>query len=195
MSFDDSSSDRAADLALITRALDGDKPAIASVVERMRCVPRILHVKNARLGRPLSREDIADLAQDVLSTVWRKLDTFHGVAPLESWLYRFCTLTMMDMLKRRRVRPQPAVLDENSDGAPRHPGGLGGEVDGEAVRAALARLPGREEAVIRMKHYDDLTFQAIAERMGHAPSTVKSIYYRALSQLRAQLDGHLGVES
>ncbi len=173
------------DLEIVRGARAGDPEAIDSLLDRLRCVPRILHAKNRRLGAPLSPEDMADLAQDVLSTVWRKIDGYHGGSPLVSWLYSFCTLSLMDMLKRRRRRPRLATIDDTSlpsdDEEP--------DVDDEAVQAALAALPKREEAVVRMKHYEELTFREISDRVGEHPSTVKTTYYRGVDILRRLLSG------
>src|SRR5262245_21892256 len=78
--------ERTADLELVRAAKALDRDAIEPLVERMRCIPRMLQSKNAQHGRPLSAEDLADLGQQVFATVWQKCDEFLGDAQLESWI-------------------------------------------------------------------------------------------------------------
>lgn len=52
------------------------------------------------------------------------------------------------------------------------------------LNLALDALPPRTRDIIRYKLMDDLTFREIAALLSLDESTVKSIYYRALQQLR-----------
>src|SRR5262245_47547866 len=79
-----------ADLSLVRGVHRGDPDASRRFIDRMRCIPKILSVLNARSGRPLDGHDLRDLTQDTLMAVWKKLDRFEGRASLETWAYRFC---------------------------------------------------------------------------------------------------------
>ena len=57
-------------------------------------------------------------------------------------------------------------------------------VDSERVYQGLDRLLPEESAVVRLKHFGELTFEEIAERECAPLATVKSRYYRALEKLR-----------
>ena len=59
--------------------------------------------------------------------------------------------------------------------------------EAEVVHAALARLPADEAMVMRLKHFEGLTFDEIGTRQAISPNTVKTRYYRALAAMRAQL--------
>ena len=173
------------DLALVRRTLSGDREAIAEFSERMRCVRRILTAKNVQFGCPLGDSDLEDLIQDTLISVWRKLPDYRGRGSLDGWVYRFAYLELLTCL-RRRVR-RPASLDESSDSdsalvAP--------EADAsriEEVYRLLERLGPPDADVLALKHFEDLTFEGIAERMEVSVNTVKSRYYRGLEKLRSML--------
>ena len=60
-------------------------------------------------------------------------------------------------------------------------------VDADALDRALALLGPPEEAVVRLKHYDDLSFVEIGRLLEIPVNTVKSRYYRGLRWLRARL--------
>lgn len=185
------------DLRLTRRAREGDAEALELFVERMRCIPRILAVKNRRAGSPLASEDLADLAQDVFGTVWRRLDSYAGEASLESWVFRFCVLMLMDAVRRRSRRPVPLAGSEEGP-ASEPPGGGGARqaavepLDYEHVHAALDRLPREESEVVVLKQFDGLTFERIAERLNLSPNTAKTRYYRGLERLRGLLAVPLG---
>ena len=149
---------------------------------------------NSRRGRYLSPDDIADLSQDVFTTVWKKLETYEGEAALETWVYPFCLLMMMNTV-RKKAR-QPVAIEEDSpepSAPPETHTGLA-QLDEEAVHAALAKLGEGERGVIQLKQFEELTFDTIAERLGISPNTAKTRYYRGLTKLRSLLPAGLSEE-
>ena len=55
------------------------------------------------------------------------------------------------------------------------------------MQRVLGDLGPPAEEVIRLRHFSDLTFAAIARRLGLSPNTAKSHYYRGLVRLRGRL--------
>jgi RNA polymerase sigma-70 factor, ECF subfamily len=174
----------AADQALVESTLRRHAPDVERFIERMECIPRILGVINARLGSPLSSDDLADLAQDTLIIVWRKLSTYDGRTSLESWAYGIAWLELRNAA--RRNRKQPAQLEEGHDV---HSGGAdpSGGYDEERIRLGMSRLDATEATILRMRHFDELTFEEAALRLGISVSAAKSRYYRGLEKLRTLL--------
>ena len=56
------------------------------------------------------------------------------------------------------------------------------------LRAAVAKLPEREQQVINLYHHEDLTFKAISEIMGVSASRVYQIHAEATARMRVYLD-------
>lgn len=175
-----------ADLELVHGALAGDRVATAGLVDRLRLIPRVLHCKNNRMGRPLSKEDLEDVSQEILSTIWRRLKSYHGGSPIEAWAYRFCSLTFMNALRKRRRQPVMSeylaefeVADPAQDPAQEEP-----------LQASylLERLSSDQERPIRMRIYDGLPFQKIADLLEVPLTTAKARYYRGLEALRQMLE-------
>jgi len=174
----------AADLALVRRVLGGARSELPALAERLRCIPRMLQILDRRTGRAMRPEERADLAQDVLVVVWRKLGEYEGHSALEGWLYGFCALEHKSALRRlRRLREEAQALEARSgarDEAVRDPD----PCVFEDVHANLDRI-GRDGAqVIRLKHFEGLTFEEIGAELGLSPNTVKARYYRGLEELR-----------
>ncbi len=182
------------DLELARRVLANETKAVESFVMRMRCVGSILRIRNARFGRPLDRAALGDLVQDTLIVIWRRLSSYEGRGPLEAWAYRIASYELLSALRASRRRPvtssefdqvyaiaAPApepTPDSNSSG-----------------NRLMRHLRGREAQIVRLKHFEDLSFEEIAKLLEVAPSTAKTHYYRAVEKLRtilAPLAGEVG---
>lgn len=176
--------DAAADLVLVRRILGGARDDLPALAERLRCIPRMLQILDWRRGRTLGAEELADLAQDVLVLAWRKLGEYEGNAALEGWLYGICALEHRSWLRRqRRVREEARALAARA-GTHEEAVRDADPWDFEDVHANLRRI-GREGAeVIRLKHFEGLTFDEIGAALGLSPNTVKARYYRGLEELR-----------
>ena len=176
------------DLRLVERVLAGDGAAREALCVRLECVPRTLTAANARLGHFLSPDELADLAQDVVLSVWRKLGTFRGHATLEAWTWSFCHHELRNRVRRRRrrravVRASLAEIREPQAGATDP-----SSVDYDHLEEELAALDPAEQDVVRLKHFEHLTFSEIAARLGISPNTVKTRYYRGMVLLRRRLE-------
>lgn len=175
------------DLALAQGALAGATAERELLFERLRCVPRFVAAVHRRLGAPLDRGALEDLAQDVLLSVWRKLPVYRGDAALESWAFTFCTFETLNAVRRsqRRRASQPLDVSVAAEPAVLVP------VDRDLIEAeALALLDAlsrREAEVVQLRHFEGLDVAAIAERLALSTSSVKTHYYRALDKLRVRL--------
>lgn len=170
------------DLEIVRGVLAGRAQSLEQFVERMRCVPRILAAQNAQLGRPLDDHDLADLTQDVLVLVWKKLPEYEGRSELAGWVYRFCVLQSMNAA-RRKTRHRHKEFDETLSRST----GQEAPLEHEEVHAGLARVPAEEAEIIRLKHFENLSLDAVAKRLGQPTSSIKSRYYRGIERLSAFL--------
>ncbi|MFG0316293.1 MAG: RNA polymerase sigma factor [Planctomycetota bacterium JB042] len=156
----------------------------------MRCVPRILANRNRRLGGALGRDDLRELGQDVLALVLEKLPTFLGEASLETWVWHFCVLSLLNRVRRVRRRATvggSSEAEEASDRSASPSEHRLDRLDVDAIHEELDRLPEAEAAVIRAKHFGEMTLEESAMRIGASTNTVKSRYYRGLERMRAAL--------
>lgn len=166
-------------------------------VERMRCIPRIVAFLNRKHGRGLSPEDQADLSQDVFAKIWARLASFQGEASLETWVFPFCDLTMRNRVRKQARLP---ISVENEESV--MPAAQGDDrsadtplpMDLEFVDRSLGEIPGDEAEVIRLKLYDDITFETLSEQLGISPNTAKSRYYRGIKRLDVVFRAAFGSE-
>lgn len=177
------------DLALVRAAQRGGAAATDQLFARLGCVARMLAARNAELQPPLPAAELEDLVQETLFALWRKLAEYDGRGRIEAWAFGFAVLELH--AQRRRTDRFRGLLSRAEAQLPRTPelaesGVFAGE-DVERVHAALAGLERADADVVRLKHFDELSFEAIAARLAEPASTVKTRYYRALARLRFQL--------
>lgn len=175
------------DHALVQRVLASERSALEEFGRRMRCVELILAAQNIRLGRSLDEGEVQDLAQDTILKVWSKLHTFEGLATLETWVYKFCALELMNALRVKRRRARAAASDPGLDEVESPQARA--IVDVERLNRAFERLSPMQADVIRMRHFEELDFDLMAVRLSMPLNTVRAHYQRGIKELKYLLAG------
>ena len=173
------------DQRLLADVAAGRPGAVDRLSLRMRCVARILAALNARMGHVLDSHDLADLAQETLLVILRKLHLYEGRASLQGWAYRIAYFEFMNCV-RRRWRREGKAASEGEEVIER---GVEGHDPWrfEELHRALERIPVKEAQIVRLKHLEELTFDQISQAVSTPRSTVKARYYRGLEALRELL--------
>lgn len=180
------------DCSLARDVVAGRPGARQVFAERMRCAPRILFVLNQRMGRPLKPDELEDLAQEIMLIVWRKLPSFEGRSALESWVYRFCHLELLNEVRRRRREPcsiEELTFEAEPKGTEQAASSTAEERDEvQRVSACMQHLPARESEVLSLRFLGQQDFGEIAAGLGISASSVKTHFYRGLAKLRDMLN-------
>ena len=120
-----------------------------------------------------------DATQDALVRAWQGWDALRDEGRAGAWFGRILVNVCRDRLRARR--PTTVRLrDPGSSADPSAPIGERG-----ALEDAFARLTVEQRIVVALRFYLDLPTEAIAERTGVPPGTVKSRLHHALRALRA----------
>ncbi len=182
----------AADLELVRGFVQGKRDRFEELAGRFACLPNMVRALDARIGGNLQEQDLLDIVQDALVRAWSKLDTYAGEARFESWLYGIARFEMLNALRRRkRRRPVEHEMNDVPDRASNEDEGLS-ELDYEKLHATLQELEPGTVQIMRLKHFEDLTFEQIGRRLGMSPNTAKTRYYRGLISLQSRLRNPLG---
>jgi RNA polymerase sigma-70 factor (ECF subfamily) len=174
------------DAQLIPLAARGDRDAFQALVERHRGL--VYRVAYQYAG---NYQDAEDIAQDVFLKVYRSLDRFRQDAQFTSWLYRIAMNACVDRSRRRNPADPNDQSDDlllstaSSDPNPESRT-WAGEI-GEAVQAAVDRLPPRQRVIFIMRHFEELKLSEIASALGLAEGTVKRQLHAAVHRLRTAL--------
>jgi RNA polymerase sigma-70 factor (ECF subfamily) len=132
--------------------------------------------------------DTRDLLQEVFVKLARAPDLLEGVRDERSFLLRLAHNAAIDALRRRqsRTRNHDQFALECTGVFARSP-----DVDEQsfrcAVHEALGELPPEQRAVVHLKLWEGLTFDAIAEVLGLSLNTAASRYRYGLDKMRERL--------
>lgn len=176
------------DEELMSAWVAGDARAFEQLFARL--APRV-HGFFLRTFRDPAVAD--DLLQDTFMKVHRARDSFDQARRVKPWLFAVAARVRLDELRKRMRLPEDAdeeAMARAEEQAPPADEAVGGDVQ-EAVRAALARLPESQRAVIHLHRYEGMTFPEIAAVLGTTAGAVKLRAFRGYEALRISLKGLL----
>ncbi len=176
-----------ADEELMSAYVAGDVRAFERLFARL--APRV-HGFFMRSFRDATVAD--DLLQVTFMKVHRAREQYQSGLKVAPWLFAVAARVRLDELRRRLRLPEDAdeeALARADEEAPRDPP-PDTELQ-EAVRAALARLPESQRAVIHLHRYEGMTFPEIASVLGTTAGAVKLRAFRGYQTLRKELEGVL----
>ena len=154
-----------------------------------------------QLGRYAVRDtdEALDLVQDAMFTLARK----YGSKPVSEWrplFFRILQNRIRDWHRRAKTRRRlfsAAVSDgvdrieQATDGAAADPmRSVGADGAADAVDAAVAGLPLRQQQAFLLRSIEGMSVAETAKAMGCSQGSVKTHYFRAVHSLRETLGEH-----
>ena len=185
----------AEDVRLMELVSAGDVGAFETLVERHQ---RLVVGTVARmLG---NNADAEDISQQVFVRVWKSAGRYVARAKFTTWLLKITRNLVFNEL-RRRTRHNQVPLHSESEETERplrdervvtpDEALLEQELQG-AINAAIARLPETQRMAVILRRYEQLSYEEIAETLDQSVSGVKSLLFRARTELRENLKRYLG---
>jgi RNA polymerase sigma-70 factor (ECF subfamily) len=179
------------DEALLTAALRaGDQAARDQAVTRLLTRhQRRVYLWCYRLVR--DHERALELAQDVLLSAWRHLESFGGRARFSSWLFALARNRCLSELRRSapsfaRACDIDALIDAHGDPERCLLERVGEE---ELLHLIRAELDGLEQEALWLRCFDGMPVDAITEVLDiRDASGARAVLQRARRKLRAALD-------
>jgi RNA polymerase sigma-70 factor (ECF subfamily) len=172
----------------LDRVRQGDEDAARTLVQRL--YPTVIKSVRYHLPRRTSEED---LAQAVFLKIFKNLDQYSGLVPLEHWVSRIAVNTCINQLKHEHVRPEWRMSDlseeqetvvqqlaSTHDPLPDEQSAMAREL----VEAMLARLRPEERMVITLLHLEERSVKEVSQMTGWSGSLVKVRAFRARNRMR-----------
>ena len=135
-----------------------------------------------------SESDTKDLLQELFIKLAKQPAMLKGLRNERAFLIKLAHNLALDSMRRRAVREKnyEKFADE-----PAPVFALSADADEQAFRQALGEalgdLPVEQRAVVHLKLWEGLTFEAIAEALDIPPNTAASRYRYGLDKLRERL--------
>lgn len=177
------------DRELIEQTLGGDGNAFGLLVERFQR-------KIFRVARAIVRDETeADaITQDTFVQAFTHLSSFEGRAELETWLTRIAINRSRDALRRRRFvslftfrGDEDETILEPVDERPDPEREMMASQLRVAIQRAERQLSAQQKTIFRLRHYENLSLEDIADALGLRSGTVRAHLFRAIHKIRKEL--------
>jgi len=170
------------DELLIKQFKDGNSNAFNELYQRH--LPGVY--KRVRYMVP--EQDVEDTTQEVFIAALKSLPSFRGESQFGTWLRTLTNHKIAEYYRkcnRKREAPRASYDDarDHSDGSTAKK-----MEECIALRKALQQIPAPYQEVILMRFVEGLQFSEIADLNGQHLEATKSLFRRAVSALRDQLD-------
>jgi RNA polymerase sigma-70 factor (ECF subfamily) len=184
----------AEDIRLMGLASAGDMDAFQQLVERHQ------RLVVGTVGRMLgTSSDAEDIAQQVFVRVWKNLKRYEPRAKFTTWLLKITRNLVFNELRRRSRHPAVPLQSETDEEERPLKDEYAVSPDAsllehelqEAVDAAIAQLPETQRMAVILRRYEELSYEEIAESLDQSVSAVKSLLFRARTELRESLKRYL----
>ncbi len=131
---------------------------------------------------------VEDVVQETLISVHKARHTYDATRPFAPWFYAIAAHRVVDVYRReRRVTTREQAGDVLPEPAPERAIAREGDVDMDAVRAALASLPPRQREIVEGLKLRDESVRELAARLEMSESAVKVTAHRAYQALKKLL--------
>ncbi|HEX9531004.1 MAG TPA: sigma-70 family RNA polymerase sigma factor [Acidimicrobiales bacterium] len=173
--------DLARDRTLVERAQAGDGAAFAELYARY--FARLCRFCERRVGDAHEAEEVA---QEAFTRACRALPGLAGERRFYPWLSVIAARLCVDVHRRRaRSRPTPAVDAGWVDGGQED---VLRAVDTALVRTALAQLSPRHQEILRLREWEDWSYERLAEHLDMTMAGIEALLWRARQALRREVE-------
>jgi len=185
------------DLELVQRVQAGDKKAFDVLI--MKYQQRIVHVITGFVHDPV---EALDVAQEAFIKAYRALPNFRGDSAFYTWLYRIAINTAKNYLTARSRRPPASDVDAmdatNYYDAPElkefetpETRMMSDDLE-QGIHEAIQALPEDTATAIKLREFEGMSYEEIAEVMECPIGTVRSRIFRAREAIELQIKEIMG---
>lgn len=188
-----------ADQELVRRVQAGDKKAFDLLI--MKYQQRIIHVITGFVHDPV---EAMDVAQEAFIKAYRALPGFRGDSAFYTWLYRIAINTSKNYLTAASRRPPMTDVDamdatiyydapELKEFETPESSLMSDELQ-QAIHEAIQDLPEDTATAIKLREFEGLSYEEIAQVMDCPIGTVRSRIFRAREAIDKQVKAVMGGE-
>ncbi len=148
------------------------------------------------LGSPNEAEDIA---QQVFVRIWKSAHRYEPQAKFTTWMFTITRNLVFNEVRRRQRKPAVSLEEReddfhqsaaDSENVEPDRAALQHELE-EAVDKAIQDLPEKQRMAVILRRYEDMPYEEIGEILKLSLPAVKSLLFRARTQLKENLKGYL----
>jgi RNA polymerase sigma-70 factor, ECF subfamily len=166
--------------ALAVAAFAGDRDSYRALLDRLARHLRAFFAR--RLGSGAG--DVEDLVQETLLAVHLKRETYDPSLPFAPWAYGVARYKLLDHFRRTGARRSVALEDAGDllSDASAEEGAVRADVD-----RLLARLPARQQRLLRAVKIAGHSFEEAAAQEGMSVTAAKVAVHRSMKKLESEV--------
>ena len=184
----------AEDVRLMSLVAHGDDKAFENLIERHQAL--VIGTVARMLG---SNSDVEDLAQQVFLRVWRSASRYVPRAKFTTWLLKITrNLVFNEMRRTKRHVHVPMQTESQGDDLPIKDEAVQSPAESllehelqRAIEEAIIELPDTQRMALILRRYEGRSYEEIAEILELSVPAVKSVLFRARTELRTRLANYL----
>lgn len=182
------------DVALMKRIQTGDLVAFEELVGIHQ--RSVIGIVTKMLGNPADAEDIA---QQAFLRVWKSAGRYEPRARFTTWLFTITRNLVFNELRRRQRKPavsmqehEESTFHEIVDVKRLSPEEemLHSELE-MVVDRAIEELPEKQRLAVILRRFEEMPYEEIGNVLGMSVPAVKSLLFRARTQLKQALNQYL----
>ncbi len=183
------------DVRLMQLVAEGDTSAFEQLIERHQAL--VAGTVARMLG---SNSDVEDIAQQVFIRVWKSARRYVPRAKFTTWLLKITRNLVFNELRRSKrhahvslqSEPGAAEVPLKDETNPTPDASLLETELQRAIEEAIMQLPESQRMALVLRRYEQLSYEQIAEVLDLSVPAVKSVLFRARTELRVRLSRYLG---
>ncbi len=174
------------DFRLIDKALeDGDEQAFAELMQRYKMAVYHMILKMVR-----NVDDAEDLTIEAFAKAFKNLHKFKKDYTFSTWLFRIATNNAIDFIRKKKLKTLSLnttfkndsgddvnidVEDENLN--PQQEAIKTQKI--ELVQMFVTKLPAKYQRLVKLRYFEELSYDEIAKELDAPLGTIKAQLYRA----------------
>jgi len=180
--------DDAEDVRLMRLIADGDTTAFERLIGRHQAL--VAGTVARMLG---SNSEVEDIAQQVFIRVWKSAGRYVARAKFTTWLLKITRNLVFNEMRRAKRHPHvPVQIEPVKDEATPTPDATLLQVELQAaIEKAITLLPETQRMALVLRRYEELSYEEIADVLDLSVPAVKSLLFRARTELRERLKDYL----
>lgn len=184
-------------VALMMKVKEGDVVAFEELIEIHQHA--VIGTVAKMLGSP---NDAEDIAQQVFIRIWKSAKRYQPNAKFTTWMFTITRNLVFNEMRRRQRKPSVSINEREDDfhiGTPDDPSkapdatALQNELE-KAVDQAIQNLPEKQRMAVILRRYEELPYEEIGSILKLSLPAVKSLLFRARTQLKENLQTYLDAD-
>lgn len=182
------------DVALMLRVKEGDVEAFELLVELHQSA--VIGTVAKMLGGASEAEDIA---QQVFIRIWKSAKRYQPKAKFTTWMFTITRNLVFNETRRRKRKPTVSVEEREEESHQQVEDVHSTTPDQDALHSELERavddaiqaLPEKQRLAVVLRRYEEMPYDEISRVLSMSVPAVKSLLFRARTQLKESLEKYL----